>query len=299
MPRPAAKPPTRSKPRKQPRPQPRLKPRTQSRPRPPANPQPPPKASHPRAPRTARAPQAASHPDDTRDRLLRAARDVFGEVGFRRATVRDIVARAGANVAAVNYHFGDKDRLYAEVVLAGVALGLQLYPVDMGVPPVDPTPEQRLLGFVRSFLYRTLAQGEHACSGRIMLWEMVEPTPVLDALYQERIKLLYARLESIVHDLLGPAATPERVRLGCASVLGQCTFYRLGESLLSKVQGGPTTNLPPEKIETLAAHVTSLTAAGLRAYANQNGAPPPAPFTKNEDINPPAVHLHHKDGNER
>ena len=208
-------------------------------------------------------------PDDTRDRLLRAARDVFGEVGFRRATVRDIVSRANANVAAVNYHFGDKDRLYAEVVRSGFALGLQLYPIDMGVPPDHPTPDQRLLGFVRSFFHRTLGRGEHACAGRIMLWEMVEPTPVLEAIYQERIKLLYAKLESIVQDLLGPAAMPERVRLGCASVLGQCAFYRLGESLLSKVQGAPTTNLPPEQIETIANHVTRVTAAGLRAYAAQ------------------------------
>jgi TetR/AcrR family transcriptional regulator, regulator of cefoperazone and chloramphenicol sensitivity len=204
--------------------------------------------------------------DDTRERLLRAAAAVFGAVGFRRATVRDIVARANANVAAINYHFRDKDGLYAEVVRSGMALGLEKFPIDMGVGP-DPTPEQRLHGFVRSFLHRTLGRGEHACSGRIMLWEMVEPTPVLDALFNERIRFLYAKLESIVRDLLGPAATPQRVRLGCASVLGQCAFYRLGESLLSKIQGGPTTNLPPEKIETLAEHVTSLTAAGLRAYA--------------------------------
>ena len=210
--------------------------------------------------------EAASTPlDDTRERLLRAAAAVFGEVGYRRATVRDICSRAEANVAAVNYHFGDKDGLYAEVVRSGIARGLEKYPVDMGVPP-DATAEQRLLGFVRSFLYRTLGQGEHACSGRVMLWEMVEPTPVLDALYRERIRFLYSKLESIVRDLLGEAATPQRVAMGCASVLGQCTFYRLGESLLSKLQPGPTTNLPPERIEALAEHITRFSAAGLRSY---------------------------------
>jgi AcrR family transcriptional regulator len=205
-------------------------------------------------------------PDDTRERLVRAAAAVFGEVGYRRATVRDICSRAGANVAAVNYHFGDKDGLYDEVVRSGIAQGLEKYPVDMGVP-ADPTPEQRLHGFVRSFLYRTLGQGEHAYSGRIMLWEMVEPTPVLDALFNDRIRVLYGVLESIVRDLLGRAATPQRVRHGCASVLGQCCFYRLGESLLSKIQGAPTTDLPPTQIEALAEHVARFSAAGLRAYA--------------------------------
>ena len=211
----------------------------------------------------------AVHSDETRSRLLQAAGDVFAEVGFRRATVRDICTRAGANVAAVNYHFGDKEQLYAEVVKTGIVLGLQMFPVDMGVPETA-TPEQRLLGFVRSFLYRTLGQGPHACSGRIMLWEMVEPTPVLEAVFRERIRFLYARLESIIHDLLGPAATAARVAMGCASVLGQCSFYRLGETLLAKIQPGPTTNLPPERIEALAEHITRVTAAGLRAYAAAN-----------------------------
>lgn len=217
---------------------------------------------------TASAPNPATphttDSDETRSRLLQVAREVFGEVGFRRATVREICARAGANVAAINYHFGDKDRLYAEVVKSGIVLGLQKYPTDMGLGP-DPTPPQRLHAFVRSFLYRTLGEGEHACSGRIMLWEMVEPTAALDELYRERIKHLYGMLQGIVSDLLGPAATPARVRMGCASVLGQCAFYRLGESLLSKIQAGPTTNLPPEQVEALAEHITRFSAAGLAA----------------------------------
>ena len=56
------------------------------------------------------------HESDTRQRLIEAAAGMFVEQGFNAAKVRDIVARAGANVAAVNYHFGSKEGLYAAVI---------------------------------------------------------------------------------------------------------------------------------------------------------------------------------------
>jgi AcrR family transcriptional regulator len=56
------------------------------------------------------------HPSDpTRARILRAATELFAERGFRRTGVRAICAKARTNVAAVNYHFRSKERLYLEV----------------------------------------------------------------------------------------------------------------------------------------------------------------------------------------
>lgn len=217
---------------------------------------------------TADKPPAVS--DATRHRLFHAAGEAFAAAGFRRATVRDICRRAGANVAAVNYHFGGKQGLYAQVLRHGLKLGLEKYPVDMGLPP-DPTPEQRLLAFVRSFLFRVIGPGEHAWSGRIMLWEMAEPTGALDELYRQVIRPLYGRLEGIVRDVIGPAATVPAVRLGCASILGQCSFYKHGEALLAKIQPGAAGPLSPARIEALAEHVTKFSVAGLRQYSHNGG----------------------------
>ena len=54
--------------------------------------------------------------DDTRQRLLQAAGQLFAEKGYEGASVRDICKKAQANFAAVNYHFHDKERLYIEAV---------------------------------------------------------------------------------------------------------------------------------------------------------------------------------------
>lgn len=52
----------------------------------------------------------------TRQRLLDSAQQLFAEQGFDRISVRDITDRAGANVAAVNYHFRSREGLVEEVI---------------------------------------------------------------------------------------------------------------------------------------------------------------------------------------
>ena len=54
--------------------------------------------------------------DDPRGRILSAAGQEFADKGFEAATIRDICTLAAVNVAAVNYYFGDKHRLYIESV---------------------------------------------------------------------------------------------------------------------------------------------------------------------------------------
>ena len=64
---------------------------------------------------------AVSDDRDTRERLIEAAGQLFADHGFRKVTVREICRVAHANVAAVNYHFGDKLGLYREVLDTAIA----------------------------------------------------------------------------------------------------------------------------------------------------------------------------------
>ncbi|WP_315754162.1 MULTISPECIES: TetR/AcrR family transcriptional regulator [unclassified Bradyrhizobium] len=61
--------------------------------------------------------------DQTRTAILIAAERLYAERGFSDVTLRDIVAEANVNLAAVNYHFGSKDELIAELfVTRSIAL---------------------------------------------------------------------------------------------------------------------------------------------------------------------------------
>lgn len=63
---------------------------------------------------SARKPSAAA--DSTRERILNAAEDLFGTRNFDSVSLRDITRQAGVTLALASYHFGTKDRLFAEVV---------------------------------------------------------------------------------------------------------------------------------------------------------------------------------------
>src|ERR1700736_6249790 len=61
--------------------------------------------------------------ENTRDKILNAAGEVFAEQGFEGATVRAITQRAGVSDAAITEHFRDKAELYARVVLDACSAG--------------------------------------------------------------------------------------------------------------------------------------------------------------------------------
>jgi TetR/AcrR family transcriptional regulator, regulator of cefoperazone and chloramphenicol sensitivity len=212
---------------------------------------------------------AASSNAATRDRLLEAAAQEFAEHGFKCATVRNICQRAGANVAAVNYHFGDKEQLYAATLQHWLALAIEKYPPDMGVRP-DAPPEERLLGFVRGFLFRMLGKGAPAWHGQLMAREMVEPTAAVETVASNIVRPLSLKLELILRDLLGTTATEEVLRQCTASVVGQCCFYRHCAPLLAKLY--PQQCYGEADLEQLARHITQFSLEGLRAY-RQGGGP--------------------------
>ncbi len=167
----------------------------------------------------------ADKPDDTRTRLLEAAGEVFAERGFQAATVREICGRAEANLAAVNYYFGDKQRLYLDVV-AYAHRGLSAQPVPH-FPPGTPPAEK-----LRRFVEQTLVNLEQdkQCpewGRRLMMREMAEPTEACAAVVDAFVRPKAEALRQILGELLPPETSLAQRHLIAFSIVGQCLFHRL------------------------------------------------------------------------
>src|SRR5664279_1714199 len=92
----------------------------------------------------------------TRSRLIDAATVEFAQRGFGGARIREIVARAGTNLAAVNYHFGGKEALYAAVLEHHAQRTIAAYPTHLAAGLAAMPPERRLELFIRGLLLRVL-----------------------------------------------------------------------------------------------------------------------------------------------
>lgn len=213
---------------------------------------------------------------DTRTRLLEAAGVVFAERGFKAATIREIVERAGANLAAVNYHFGDKEALYGEVLMYSARTSLERFPPDGGVPPEAPS-EERLRGFVRNFLLRCLGACGPAAPGPdspldwrgpLMAREMSDPSPHLHRLIDQVFFPVVEHLAGLVQEVAGHGLSDRQMWLCANSIIAQCVFYKQWEQVGERFHRDL---LPPapERIDLLAEHITRFSLAALRGIASE------------------------------
>jgi AcrR family transcriptional regulator len=100
----------------------------------------------------------------TRQRLLHAAFDVFAARGFEAGTVREITDRAGANLAAVSYHFRGKEELYVAVIAQAVLRLLAPLERDLSRAPSAAQRQELCATLLRDLLFE-----EHGASPAMQL----------------------------------------------------------------------------------------------------------------------------------
>jgi AcrR family transcriptional regulator len=204
----------------------------------------------------------------TKDKILSAACEVFAEKGYHDATVEDICTRAATNIAAVNYHFGSKDQLYAQVWRHAFDVATEAYPPEGGLGPEAP-PHERLRGTIHSLVVKTVDPGRIGHAGKLLLREMVSPTDVIKQIKHDALEPLHERTNRLMTELLGPNASREQILLCEMSVIHQC--IAIGIRLFrGKMPLRMRLDMPIEVlVETLTDHITQFSLAGIQAVRQQ------------------------------
>lgn len=201
---------------------------------------------------------------DTRAALLAAAAELFADQGFGATRVREIVARAKANLAAVNYHFGSKEGLYLAVLEHEAGRVIERYPITRPEHAGDAAAALR--DVVAGLLARFLSADASSYAPRLLIREMLNPTPALAQVVEHVTRPQFEQVFAVVATILGPRVPPEQVRLCVFSVVGQCMFYLVARPVIDRLAPGAADS---GRRETLADNIAALSLAGLQARRRQ------------------------------
>jgi TetR/AcrR family transcriptional regulator, regulator of cefoperazone and chloramphenicol sensitivity len=197
--------------------------------------------------------------DETRERLLLAAEQVFADKGFEGASVREILERAGVkNTSAINYYFRSKDQFYVETV-KNAHLSC-----NCGLPypewPQGADPEQKLRDFVRTMVLRMM-KPPRTSAVQLMMREMANPTKACAEVVREYIQPMAQMLEGILSEMLPDIPSNCRFMIG-VSIVGQYLIYRTNRPILALLMGEQ--NFQQIDPERLAEHIAEFTLSAIR-----------------------------------
>jgi len=200
----------------------------------------------------------------TYNNLLAAAAEVFAEKGYRDATIAEICEKTKANIAAVNYHFGDKETLYREAWRYSFSESIKAHPPDGGVSG-DAPPEERLRGQIAALLHRVADENNNK-EFLIVQREFANPTGLLNEIMEEVIRPLQEQTQALIRELIGPEASDAQVQFCEISIISQC----INPSVVGrnrKERAGPP---QIEDIEAYSNHVIKFSLAGIRAIRKES-----------------------------
>lgn len=207
--------------------------------------------------------------DTTREKILAAASDVFAAKGFEKTTVRDICSRADVNVAAINYHFGDKQNLYYQVL----SLWMEEYVEKTGLREsidAQESPKDKLKQYLRAELsYMCRAndpEGIQLNQARQILQELTseDHNPDVFTCHKEvEEKVLFP----VIQELIGNCEDMEVVSHAamCATSLTIHYFLRALDDPQFAIQ-------TEEDLDYTADYLTSFAVGGLKAIGEKYNA---------------------------
>jgi AcrR family transcriptional regulator len=171
----------------------------------------------------ANGPNDSASSASVRDRVLRAACELFAETGFHGTHLREICLIAGTNVAGVCYHFDSKEGLYQAVMMEA---GRQLSDLDLSfVSARHLSAEKKLLALIESLLQRL--GSKRAWIAKLLARELVDCASKDRSYAASRLEQDSILLQAAMRKL--GAVNSEAIRLHAITLIAECVFYSLTE----------------------------------------------------------------------
>ena len=201
------------------------------------------------------------------DRLLDAAEQLFSEHGFEGTSVRDIAAAAACNIAAVNYYFGGKDKLYTEVWRRQLVqmrdTRLQAIEQVMSESGGRPSLEALLRSFADAFIGPLVDESKSHRLIRLMAREMLDQHLPANMLVEEVIKPTIAAMREALLRIC-PSLQESKIPLVVFSIVGQLIHAARVKAMFEQTD---SPDMPMLDLTEAVNHIVEFSAAGIRAYA--------------------------------
>jgi len=210
-----------------------------------------------------------SHPLDTtssrpgtREALLDAAESLFAAHGYAAVGVREIVERAGANIAAVNYHFGSKGDLYLETVRRAMQRRNSNAVWDaLRADAGDPNAAAAVLvQFIRGFLAHVTDSAQPASACSLLIHEAAEPSEAVDAVVRDFIRPHQQAMLGVIA-AVSPALEQGERLLHAESIMGQLLHYRVFRPFIERL--GVCDLDRPGEVSRIADHIARVALRAL------------------------------------
>lgn len=205
----------------------------------------------------------------TRERLLETAGEIFGEKGFDRATGKEICARAGANVAAINYYFGSIDGLYREVLEEAQRRFITFDAIQAAVA-TKKGARAKLRALIDLAAQRLTAPVSTSWIFRVLAREMAAPSPIFLPIRQREIPPRAALMKWLVSEIVGLPPEHPAVARSALSIIAPFAMLSIADrSILERAF--PNLPLKEDGAQALADHLYSYAMAGLAEVRRRAG----------------------------
>lgn len=195
----------------------------------------------------------------TRARILEAAGELFAASGFAETTNKAVAAKAGVDLASINYHFGSRSGLYQAVLAEAHRRVMDL--ADLQRLALTPLPASERLRMLIDQLVRRATSDADGWHLTVLAGEILAPSSHIQVLFQSEVSLKIPVVTGILSEITGIPVDAPAMLLCLLNVAAPCLLLVIGRRGIP----GPPQAILKTSHERIVEHLHRFAIAGLQA----------------------------------